>query len=151
MCNDGAFHVWGKQIMKLKTLVSVFVLVAALVGMTFAAPAQAAQASGVCSQYHTVQPGENLFRIGLRYGLTVTTLQSMNGLVNPNWIWAGQSLCVQVQSTPRTYVVQPGDWLAKIARQFGVNMTVLAQVNHLWNPNTIYAGQVLVIPDFTIQ
>ena len=137
--------------MQLKSLVSVFVLVSALLGMTFAAPAQAAEASGLCSQYHTVQRGENLYRIGLVYGLTVTTIQSMNGLPNPNWIYAGQSLCVRVQPTPRTYVVQPGDWLAKIARQFGVNLTVLAQVNHLWNPNTIYAGQVLVIPDFTIQ
>jgi len=137
--------------MKLKSLVSVFVLVGALLGMTFAAPTQAAEASGLCSQYHTVQRGENLFRIGLMYGLTVTTLQSMNGLANPNVLWAGQSLCVRVQQTPRTYVVQPGDWLAKIARQFGVNPTVLAQVNNLWNPNYIYAGQVLVIPDFTIQ
>lgn len=137
--------------MKLRTLVSIFVLAGALLGMTFAAPTRVAQASGLCSQYHTVQRGENLFRIGLMYGLTVTTLQSMNGLANPNWIYAGQSLCVRVQQTPRTYVVQPGDWLAKIARQFGVNMTVLAQVNNLWNPNYIYAGQVLVIPDFTIQ
>lgn len=137
--------------MKFKSLISVVVLAAAIFGMTFAAPAQAVEASGLCSQYHTVQRGENLFRIGLRYGLTVTQLQSMNGLANPNWIYAGQSLCVRIQHTPRTYVVQPGDWLAKIARQFGVNPTVLAQVNHLWNPNYIYAGQVLVIPDFTIQ
>lgn len=137
--------------MKLKSLISVLVLTAALFGMTFVAPAQAAEASGLCSQYHTVQYGENLFRIGLRYGLTVTQMQSMNGLANPNWIYAGQSLCVRTQATPRIYVVQPGDWIAKIARQFGVSPTVLAQVNHLWNPNTIYVGQVLVIPGYTIQ
>ncbi len=41
---------------------------------------------------YTVQPGENLFRIGLRYNLTVTTLAYFNGLRNPNFIFAGMRL-----------------------------------------------------------
>lgn len=137
--------------MKFKAFISAVVLATSVVGMTFGAPAQTAEASALCSQYHTVQRGENLFRIGLAYGLNVNTLQSMNGLPNPNRIYAGQTLCVRVQQTPRTHVVQPGDWLAKIARQYGVSTSVLARVNNLWNWNYIYPGQVLVIPDFTIQ
>ncbi len=137
--------------MKLKALISSFILAGALFGMTFAAPTQATQASGICAQYYTVQRGDNLFRIAQWHSTSVAQLQSINGLPNANRIYAGQTLCVRQQATPRTYVVQPGDWVAKIARQFGVNPTVLAQVNGLWNPNIIYAGQVLVIPDFTIQ
>lgn len=137
--------------MNIRAFVSAVALAASVVGMTFAAPAQTAEASGLCAQYHTVQRGENLFRIGLAYGLTTTQLQAMNGLANPNRIYAGQSLCVRIQHTPRTHVVQPGDWLAKIARQYGVSASVLARVNNLWNWNYIYPGQVLVIPDFTIQ
>jgi LysM repeat protein len=41
-------------------------------------------------QTHIVQPGENLFRIGLRYGFTVAELAAYNGIANPNQIEVGQ-------------------------------------------------------------
>lgn len=41
---------------------------------------------------HVVQPGENLFRISLRYGTTINVLMALNGIVNPNRIFAGQVL-----------------------------------------------------------
>jgi LysM repeat protein len=47
-----------------------------------------------------------------------------------------------------TYVVQPGDTLAKIAARYGTSWYDIATVNNISNPNLIYAGQVLVIPAF---
>ncbi len=47
---------------------------------------------------------------------------------------------------PTTYVVQRGDTLGTIARQYGVDYRAIAQVNDLANPNLIYPGQVLTIP-----
>lgn len=44
-----------------------------------------------------------------------------------------------------TYVVQPGDWLSKIAARYSVSWQYLAQINHLANPNLIYVGQRLAI------
>ncbi len=41
---------------------------------------------------HVVQPGENLFRISLRYGTTINVLMALNGISNPNRIFAGQVL-----------------------------------------------------------
>ena len=41
---------------------------------------------------HTVQPGENLFRIALRYNLTWDVLARANGIFNPNLIFPGQVL-----------------------------------------------------------
>lgn len=41
-------------------------------------------------QTHVVQPGENLYRIALRYGLTVAELAQYNGIANPNQIEVGQ-------------------------------------------------------------
>lgn len=41
---------------------------------------------------HVVQPGENLFRIGLQYGFTVDELASYNGLANPNDVKVGQTI-----------------------------------------------------------
>lgn len=43
-------------------------------------------------QVHIVQAGENLFRIGLRYGCTVAELSAYNGIANPNYINVGQAI-----------------------------------------------------------
>jgi LysM repeat protein len=41
---------------------------------------------------HTVAPGENLYRIALRYGTTVQTLATLNNIANVNRIYVGQIL-----------------------------------------------------------
>ena len=47
----------------------------------------------------------------------------------------------------RTYVVQPGDWLAKIAERCGVSLAALYAANPwLHRYYYIYSGQVLTIP-----
>ena len=43
---------------------------------------------------HVVQPGENLFRIGLRYGISWPTLAAANGIGYPYRIYAGQVLII---------------------------------------------------------
>lgn len=121
-----------------------------------AAPLSVAQASGTtntrCVRTHIVAPRENLYRIARYYGTSVAALTQINGLYNPNRIYVGQTLCVAVEVYhPRAYVVQRGDTIFRIARTFGVNPWVLAQYNNLYNPNRIYVGQVLYIPDVTIQ
>jgi LysM repeat protein len=39
---------------------------------------------------YVVQPGDNLFRIGLRFGFTVNELAAYNNIANPNLIYPGQ-------------------------------------------------------------
>ena len=46
-----------------------------------------------------------------------------------------------------TYTVQRGDTLASIARQFNTTYPALAEANNIVNPNLIYVGQLLIIPD----
>lgn len=46
---------------------------------------------------HVVQAGENLFRIGLRYGFTYQELAAYNGIANPNNLSVGQ----QIRIPPR--------------------------------------------------
>ncbi|MDX1413115.1 MAG: LysM peptidoglycan-binding domain-containing protein [Candidatus Promineifilaceae bacterium] len=41
---------------------------------------------------HVVQPGENLYRIGLQYGCSVEQMAAHNGIVNPAAISVGQVL-----------------------------------------------------------
>jgi LysM repeat protein len=46
----------------------------------------------------------------------------------------------------RTHVVQRGEWLLQIARQYGVDWRELAAYNNIVNPNRLHPGQVLRIP-----
>jgi LysM repeat protein len=102
---------------------------------------------------HVVQPGENLFRIALRYNTTVGAVASANGIANPALIYVGQKLTItssgaQPPSPPAgdTYVVQPGDNLFRIALRYNMSWVALASHNGIANPAQIYVGQVISIP-----
>lgn len=54
------------------------------------------QASASCGPdvVHTVEPGENLFRIALRYNTSIGAIAQANGLGNANVIFVGQRLAI---------------------------------------------------------
>ncbi|NDJ75901.1 MAG: LysM peptidoglycan-binding domain-containing protein [Chloroflexi bacterium] len=73
-------------------LAVVFILLAA-----FPSPSPTlAQGPGT----HTVQAGENLFRIALRYNTTVEALSVANGIADPTRIYPGQVLVIPATVTP---------------------------------------------------
>lgn len=43
---------------------------------------------------HVVQPGQNLYRIGLLYGMTVDVIAAANGISNQDAVYAGQTLLI---------------------------------------------------------
>ncbi|TEU14158.1 MAG: LysM peptidoglycan-binding domain-containing protein [Anaerolineales bacterium] len=47
---------------------------------------------------------------------------------------------------PIYHHVRYGETLSSIGRLYGVNAYAIARANGIWNPNRIYAGQVLLIP-----
>ena len=99
---------------------------------------------------HVVQPGENLFRIALRYNTTVEAIAQANRILDPRCIRAGQTLTIPapgiVPPYPTIHIVQPGETLFSIARQYGISPWAIAVANNLRNPNLIYVGQRLAIP-----
>jgi LysM repeat protein len=99
---------------------------------------------------YVVQPGDNLFRIGLRYGISWVQIAEANGIVNPNMIRAGQELKIPTSapgpSPEFTHVVQPGETLFRIATRYGVSWQAVAQRNQIRPPHVIYPGQTLIIP-----
>jgi LysM repeat protein len=117
-----------------------------------------AQASSQCSMFHTVVKGDTLGKIAKEFNTSVSQLQSWNNIRDANRILVAQSLCVGKQvivddtgSISKTHTVIRGDTLGRIARAYGVDLQVLAKVNNITNINRIYVGQVLNIPDVTIQ
>ncbi len=98
---------------------------------------------------HIVQPGENLFRIALGYGLDVDTVAAYNNITNPTLIYVGQKIKIPLQGSSlsgSTYTVQPGDTLYSIALRFNTTTAALLSANNLTNANLIYVGQVLKVP-----
>jgi LysM repeat protein len=138
-----------------RLLVPVLVIVALLLILVApltasAAPLQTASGSG-CSQWYRVHCGDTLSGIAARNSTTVHKLMTLNGISNPNRIFAGQVLCVRGQSgrdhrEGLWYTVHCGDTLAAIGRRYGWSAWYLASANGLANPNRIYAGQRLWIP-----
>lgn len=99
---------------------------------------------------YTVKAGDNLFRVGLAYGISWVQIAEANGIVNPNQIVVGDVLKIPVDTpgpAPQfTHEVKPGENLFLISVQYGVTWTKIAEANDIGSPYVIYPGQTLVIP-----
>lgn len=106
---------------------------------------------------YTVQVGDTLSEIALKYNMNIAELAAINGIANPDLIFAGRTLTIPTDdtnaasaidtSTSETYTVQPGDTLGVIAARFGMRTARLAQANAIADVNVISVGQKLLIPD----
>ena len=100
-------------------------------------------------QVYTVRPGDTIWLIATRFGVTPQAIISANQLTRPDLIHPGQQLVIPVPPVPpggQVYIVQPGDSVWGIARRFGVTPQAIISANQLASPNLIYPGQRLVIP-----
>ena len=102
--------------------------------------------------YYTVQPGDTLSGIAIKYDTSWEYLANLNNLSDPNLIYPGEVLIIRTGSgsTPPsnsnvTYTVKSGDSLSSIAAKYGTSWQYLAQINNLSDPNLIYPGQALII------
>jgi LysM repeat protein len=75
----------------------------------------------------------------LLVALTVASLLSA-GFCIPDTAHASEPFC---------HVVKPGETLTQIAQRYGIPVETIVEVNNLWNPNTIYPGQCILIPQIS--
>ncbi|MBZ0299897.1 MAG: LysM peptidoglycan-binding domain-containing protein [Anaerolineae bacterium] len=104
---------------------------------------------------HVVQPGETLYRISVRYGVSMDIIAQANNISNRERILAGQRLTIPdltnavenplIAAEPIHHIVQPGETLASIANRYGLTVSQLAQINNITNPNRILRGQTLTV------
>ncbi|MFP4128135.1 MAG: LysM peptidoglycan-binding domain-containing protein [Desulfonatronovibrio sp.] len=112
-------------------------------------------------QRYRVSRGDSWWRIASRFGVPVSVLKTVNN-TSTNLLRPGQHVIVPASgssghavasATTRdyaqkraTYIVQRGDTLSQISREFRVNMNTLMTSNGISNPRSLKAGQKLYIP-----
>lgn len=84
-----------------RVLVLLFLLLCLIVAF-LALPPKSAAAAASCQAQHVVQRGENLFRIGQKYGIGWPKIAQANNIADANRIYVGQRLCIPtaVQQPP---------------------------------------------------
>jgi len=129
----------------------IHLIAAALVALVAAAPILGAVA--IAADPVVVRPGDTLTAISSRSGVPVSRLVELNGIRDPNRIFAGQRLRLEAGAPAATggpaasvHVVRYGESLWGIARHYGVTVADLAQANGIADPGRIFAGQQLELP-----
>ncbi len=94
---------------------------------------------------YVIQPGDTLSGIAQRFGTSVRTLAELNGISDPDKIYAGNTIRVPENgssggSAPVYYTIRPGDTLSGIALKYGTTVSALARLNGISDPDKIYAG-----------
>ena len=116
---------------------------------------------------YTVQAGDTLFDIALRFEVGVEELMEVNDITDPASLSIGQTLVIPGEgpgvvpegtATPEgeaatatpsaegVYVVQEGDYPGSIAEQFGISAEELMEANGITDPTSLVVGQELIIP-----
>jgi LysM repeat protein len=105
---------------------------------------------------YVVAKGDTLKALAVRFGTSMDTLGSLNGLSNYNLIYEGQWLTVPsgvaVPAPPPpasagTYTIQSGDTLRKIGARINSTVNDILAVNpQITDANKVYVGQVINLP-----
>jgi LysM repeat protein len=113
---------------------------------------------------HMVVAGENLYRIALRYGVTVDSLVAANNITDRTRLSIGQELAIPCgvdsgQSslwtvgdppgncgTNTVHTVQRGENLYQIALRYGTTVDAITAANNITDPTLIHEGNQLRIP-----
>lgn len=103
---------------------------------------------------YTVQVGDTLQALALRFNTTPEAIAGPNHLVSPDSLYAGQTLSIVSQTgsaaprpiTGTLHLVQPGETLLALAARYGLNREQIAAANDLAPPARLYPGMRLRIP-----
>lgn len=117
-------------------------------GQTLTVASKLRRAASIQTKY-TVKPGDSLYLISQRFGISVNALKSANNL-SGNYLNVGKILTIPSSSGSGTsgssiHYVKTGESLYLIAQKYGITVNELKNANRL-SGNTILSGQALTIP-----
>ncbi len=105
-------------------------------------------------KYHFVKPGENLFRLSLKYSVSLASLREINNLKETDLVRAGDRLVIpasgQAAPPPRVatagysyYKVKNGDTMWGIASKFGMPVEKLYECNNMKRSAILVPGRTI--------
>ena len=126
---------------------------------------------------YTVQPGDSLTSIAIKFGISSITLVEVNNIQDPNALSVGDQLLIPGYVPPASatdaaatdagattttgaagatgdafmHTVKSGETLSGIAQQYGIAAASLAAANNIAEGDVIRIGQELVIPGLSRQ
>jgi LysM repeat protein len=121
------------------------------------ATTSARASTAASARSHTVKPGETLWGVARRYGVTVPALAAENGMTSQSQLVAGSRLKIPgargtggadapaAESSRMTYKVRRGDTLTEIAQRFNVSVQQLKAWNQIRQSSSLKAGQKIVV------
>ncbi len=99
---------------------------------------------------YTVQPGDTLAGIALRFNVSLEALMRANGITDPGHILPGTRLLLPglegVQGELTTVELGWCEDLWSLARRYGLTPQQLARLNRVVSPLQLYPGRNLVLP-----
>jgi LysM repeat protein len=100
---------------------------------------------------YLVQPGDTLFRLAQRFGLTLPRLLQANPqIANPDVLRVGQSVCIPGTAPPACpgflHPIRAGETLFTLARRFATTVQEILRFNPGLDPERLAIGQELCIP-----
>ncbi|MBJ7533515.1 peptidoglycan DD-metalloendopeptidase family protein [Rhodomicrobium vannielii ATCC 17100] len=112
----------------------------------------------------TVKPGDTLYSLAIRHGVTVDMIARANGLDRHNSVRPGMDLLIPgsdpakmaTDQAPKAqpvgcqgdgcHVVKKGETVSAIARDYGLSEKQILEANHIPNARLLKVGQTLAIP-----
>lgn len=96
---------------------------------------------------HVVKTGETLWTISSIYGISMSSIMSVNGLQSSNAIVPGLALYLPVNKMiDRVYRIKAGDTLWQLAERFSTTLENILFANPALDPVGLVIGQKIIIP-----
>jgi murein DD-endopeptidase MepM/ murein hydrolase activator NlpD len=109
-----------------------------------------AQDTPVSGPTYTIQSGDTLNVIAIKFGVSVDDIIKANNITNPNILSAGQQIIIPglegVTGNLTAEEIPLGANLANLSVQYQFPMDMLLKLNKVTSPREVYAGSSLILP-----
>ena len=94
---------------------------------------------------HVVKPGDSIYSISRRYGVSLNKIISDNKITNPDRLVVGQVIVIVADAISHT--VESGESLYSIAKNYGITLDDLKKANpQIRSPYRLIPGMVITVP-----
>lgn len=100
---------------------------------------------------YTIQSGDTINTIAIRFGVSAQDIIDTNQLSDPNILVVGTNLKIPglsgVSGNLTTEVAPIGSSLLSLSRQYQVSKDLIIQLNQLTSPSLVYVGSTIILPE----